>query len=78
MAQRNQKIVRSTRRTRSSGLDTRDWDTTLVDSQFDYAADTSFSDAARATYDKALVRDGMPAATLVRERFAARLIAFAG
>ena len=60
------------------GFDTRDWDTTLVDSQFDYAADTSFSDAARATYDKALVRDGMPAAELVRARFAARQITFAG
>jgi len=57
-------------------LGTRAWDTTLVDSQFDYAPDTSFSAAAKATYDKALIRDGVKAATLVRERFAARHITF--
>ena len=34
------------------------WDTTLIDSQFDYAVDTSFSAAAKATYDAALARDG--------------------
>lgn len=58
------------------GLGTRAWDTTLVDSQFDYAPDTSFSAAASATYAKALTRDGMAAASLVRARFAARHITF--
>ena len=58
------------------GLGTRAWDTTLVDSQFDYAPDTSFAAAAKATYDKALARDGRQAATLVRSRFAARGITF--
>jgi fungalysin metallopeptidase (M36) len=48
------------------------WDTTLIDSQFDYAADTSFSAAAKATYDAALARDGQPAANAVKARFAAR------
>jgi hypothetical protein len=52
------------------------WDTTLIDSQFDYAADTSFSAAAKATYDTALARDGQAAATLVKARFAARGITF--
>jgi hypothetical protein len=57
-------------------LGTEAWDTTLVDSQFDYAADTSFSAAAQATYEKALTRDGVDAANLVRDRFAARGITF--
>jgi hypothetical protein len=57
-------------------LGTEAWDTTLVDSQFDYAPDTSFSAAARATYEKALVRDGAAAAALVRDRFADRGITF--
>jgi hypothetical protein len=52
------------------------WDTTLVASQFDYAPDTSFSDAARATYLTALTRDGQKAANLVRSTFAARGIIF--
>jgi hypothetical protein len=52
------------------------WDTTLIDSQFDYAADTSFSAAAKATYDTALARDGQAAATLVKARFAVRGITF--
>ncbi len=52
------------------------WDTTLIDAQFDFAADTSFSAAAEATYDAALARDGQAAATLVKERFAARGITF--
>lgn len=60
----------------SLGLGTRAWDTTLVDSQFDYAADTSFSDAARATYRTALARDGRKAADAVRAGFAARHIYF--
>lgn len=58
------------------GLSTADWDTTLIASQFDYAADTSFSDAAEATYDVALARNGQAAADLVRDRFAARGITF--
>jgi hypothetical protein len=58
------------------GLGTQAWDTTLIDSQFDYAPDTSFSAAAKATYAKALARDGQGAATLVRDRFAARHITF--
>jgi zinc metalloprotease ZmpB len=58
------------------GKSTAAWDTTLVDSQFDYAPDTSFSAAAHATYDKALARDGKKAADLVRARFAARGITF--
>jgi zinc metalloprotease ZmpB len=58
------------------GLSSAAWDTTLIDSQFDYAADTSFADAAHATYDKALARDGQLAAQLVRDRFAARGITF--
>jgi zinc metalloprotease ZmpB len=57
-------------------LGSRAWDTTLVDSQFGYAPDTSFSAAARATYNKALQRDGVKAANLVRDRFAARHITF--
>ena len=52
------------------------WDTTLIDSQFDYAIGTSFSAAAQATYEKALERDGRNAAKLVKERFAARGITF--
>ncbi|HEY6933813.1 MAG TPA: M36 family metallopeptidase [Marmoricola sp.] len=58
------------------GLSTADWDTTLVDSQFGYAPNTSFSAAAKATWQKALARDGQRAATLVRARFAARGITF--
>jgi len=58
------------------GLGTRAWDTTLVDSQFDYAPDTSFSAAAKATWLKAQARDGKKAADLVRARFAARGITF--
>ena len=60
----------------ASGRGSRAWDTTLVDSQFDYMPDTSFSAAAKATYDKALARDGAAAAVLVRDRFAARGITF--
>ena len=58
------------------GLTTADWDRTLVDSQFDYAADTSFSAAAKATYAKALAIQGPAAAALVKDRFAARGITF--
>ncbi|HEX5861022.1 MAG TPA: M36 family metallopeptidase [Nocardioides sp.] len=52
------------------------WDTTLINSQFDYAPDTTFQAAARATYQEALARDGARAARLVRDRFAARGITF--
>jgi zinc metalloprotease ZmpB len=58
------------------GLTTAAWDRTLVDSQFDYAPDTSFSAAAQATYDKALVKDGAAAAALVQGKFAERGITF--
>jgi hypothetical protein len=58
------------------GLGTRAWDTTLIDAQFDFAPDTSFSAAAKATYDTALDRDGQPAADAVKARFAARGITF--
>lgn len=58
------------------GKSTRAWDTTLVASQFDYTPDTSFSAAAKATYDKALARDGAAAAAAVKQRFAARGITF--
>ena len=58
------------------GKTTRAWDTTLIDAQFDFAADTSFSDAAKATYQTALARDGQAAADLVKARFAARGITF--
>ncbi len=58
------------------GFTTRDWDRTLIDSQFDYAPDTSFSDAARATYLKALAMQGPEAAAAVRDAFADRQIVF--
>ena len=58
------------------GRTTEDWDRTLVDSQFDYAPDTSWADAARATYDRALAADGKRAAMVVRDSFAARGISF--
>src|SRR4051795_6629720 len=57
-------------------LDSGRWDTTLVASQFDYAPDTSFAAAARATYLTARARDGQKAADLVRSTFAARGITF--
>ena len=57
-------------------LTTADWDATLIDSQFDYAPDTSWSDAAKATYEKAVARDGQAAGDLVLDRFAARGITF--
>ncbi|MEO7235004.1 MAG: M36 family metallopeptidase [Lapillicoccus sp.] len=58
------------------GLGTRAWDTTLIDSQFGYAADTSFSAAAKQTYTTALQRDGAAYAELVQEAFTARGITF--
>jgi hypothetical protein len=58
------------------GLTSRDWDTTLIASQFDYAAGTSFQDAAEATWALARQRDGAAAAQAVRDRFAERGITF--
>jgi hypothetical protein len=58
------------------GLTTEGWDTTYILSQFDYAPDTSFQDAAETTYELALARDGQPAAERVRLRFEQRGITF--
>jgi hypothetical protein len=58
------------------GLGTKRWDTSLIESQFDYSPTTSFGQAARATYRTVLSRDGAAAASLVRQRFAARGITF--
>jgi hypothetical protein len=58
------------------GYGTEAWDTTLILSQFDYAPDTSFQDAAETTYEAALDRDGQAAADVVRARFADRGITF--
>ena len=58
------------------GKSARAWDTTLIQSQFDYVADTSFQAAAKATYDEALARDGAKAATIVKDAFARRGITF--
>ena len=58
------------------GLGTRRADTTIIAAQFQFAADTSFSAAAEATFRTALARDGAAAATLVRNSFAARGITF--
>jgi hypothetical protein len=58
------------------GKTTAAWDTTLIDSQFGYAPDTSFSAAAKTTYETALARDGAAAADAVKARFAARGITF--
>ena len=58
------------------GRTTRAWDTTLIDAQFRFAPDTSFSAAAKATYDTARTRDGAAAAALVKAKFEARGIRF--
>jgi hypothetical protein len=60
----------------SKGISSAEWDTTLIAAQFGFAPDTSFSAAAKATYLKALQRDGQTAANLVRAKFAARGITF--
>jgi hypothetical protein len=60
----------------SLGLGSRRADTTIVDAQFDFAPDTSFSAAAQAIYNKALARDGVKAANAVRTAFANRGITF--
>lgn len=58
------------------GFTTRDWDRTLVDSQFAYAPDTTFGAAAEATYRAALAAQGPAAAEAVRDAFADRQITF--
>ena len=58
------------------GKTTAAWDTTLIDSQFRYAPDTSFSAAAKATYESAVARDGAAAGAAVKAAFAARGITF--
>ena len=58
------------------GKTTAAWDTTLIDSQFRYAPDTSFSAAAKATYETAVARDGATAGAAVKAAFAARGITF--
>jgi hypothetical protein len=58
------------------GKTTAAWDTTLILSQFGYAPDTSFSAAAKATYETAVARDGAQAAAAVKAAFAARGITF--
>ena len=57
------------------GLTTEAWDTTMIDAQFDFAPDTSFQQAAKAIYAKAVAR-GDGTQQLIRDRFAARGIAF--
>ncbi|HWJ10676.1 MAG TPA: M36 family metallopeptidase [Nocardioides sp.] len=54
------------------GLTSRDFDTTVIDAQFDFAPDTSFDAAATAIYHKALTRDGADAAAVIEDAFAAR------
>jgi hypothetical protein len=63
-------------RLHATGLGTRRADTTIIDAQFQFAADTSFSAAAKATYGTALAHDGAAAANLVRNSFTARGITF--
>ena len=60
----------------ANGLSTEAWDETLIESQFDYAPDTSFQAAAKATYDEAAARDGAKAAKIVKDAFARRGITF--
>jgi hypothetical protein len=60
----------------SHGKTTLDWDRTLIASQFEYAPNTSFSAAAKATYDEARAHDGATFANAVKDRFAARGITF--
>ena len=58
------------------GKSTRDWDTTLILSQFEYAPDTTWQEAAKETYLVAQARDGQTAADMVRAKFALRGIEF--
>ncbi|MGN6743345.1 MAG: M4 family metallopeptidase [Amnibacterium sp.] len=59
-----------------NGLGTARADTTIIDAQFAFAPDTSFSAAAKATYTTARARDGAKAASTVKAAFAARGITF--
>jgi hypothetical protein len=59
-----------------AGKSTADWDTTLINSQFSYAAGTSFQDAAKVTYAEAGRRDGAKYAKIVKDAFARRGITF--
>jgi hypothetical protein len=58
------------------GKTTKAWDTTLIDAQFGFTPDTTFSAAAKKTYAKALTRDGAAAAAAVKQRFKDRGITF--
>jgi zinc metalloprotease ZmpB len=58
------------------GLPSARADTTIIDAQFSFAPDTSFSAAAKATVATALSRDGAKAASVVKSAFAARGITF--
>ena len=58
------------------GKTTKAWDTTLIDAQFRFTPDTTFSAAAKKTYAKALTRDGAAAAAAVKQRFKDRGITF--
>ncbi|MET1060361.1 MAG: M36 family metallopeptidase [Nocardioides sp.] len=60
----------------AAGKTTAAWDTTLIDSQFDYAPGTSFQDAARVTFAAAVRRDGPKYGTIVKDAFARRGITF--
>jgi Zn-dependent metalloprotease len=60
----------------ANGSTTAKADTTIIDAQFGFAADTSFSAAAKTTYRTALSRDGAKAAATVKAAFAARGITF--
>lgn len=59
----------------AAGLSTEDWDTTMIDAQFDFAADTTFGAAAQKIWAKAGER-GDGTQELIRARFAARGITF--
>ena len=56
----------------SMGKSAAAWDTTLIESQFDYPVGTTFDQAASATYREAAARDGARFARLVQEKFEAR------
>jgi hypothetical protein len=58
------------------GLSTAQADTAIIAAQFDFAPDTSFSAAARATYGTALQLHGAAAASVVKAAFAGRGITF--
>jgi zinc metalloprotease ZmpB len=55
----------------SVGLQTTDWDTTMIDAQFGFAPGTTFQAAAQVLYDAA-ESDGPAAQAAVKQRFADR------